>query len=126
MNKKGQEYVQSETIEYMLIVAIGVTVALMLFTSLKLEKYNAIRAEDLALTLNSAFIPKGDLNVEYDMGDVERQIIFEDGKIKTYIDDPIRERSGLLLLDENYVFRSNDAKTSRLGIVKEKDKVDVA
>ncbi len=125
MNKRGQEYVQSETVEYLLVVAIGITMALMLFTSLKLEKYNNIMAEDMALTLDSVFIPKGDVSLGYDMGSVERNIAFENGIVKTYIDDAIREENGFILVDENYNFKTKNQKTKNMNIVKEGNKVEV-
>lgn len=125
MNKRGQEYVQSETIEYLLVAAIGITMALMLFTTLKLEKYNGIMAEDMALTLDSVFIPKGDVSLGYDMGSVERNIAFENGVVKTYIDDAIREKNGFILVDENYDLKTRNQKTKNMNIEKKENKVEV-
>lgn len=125
MNKRGQDLTIFEAVEYILIVALGINLFLVLNNLVDIEKYNSVRAEDIALTINSVYIPEGDLALNYDLGS-NRNIIFEDGIVKTYIDEPIKERQGLILHNTNFVFEDLNIKTEELEISKNNGRVDVA
>jgi hypothetical protein len=114
----GEELVQIETVEYIVLVALGIMMVVMINSITHMEKFNSLTVDDASLVVNSIFILKEDLELSYDLGNVEKQLTFEDGKLKTYINDPLREREGLLLLDGDYEFNILDAKTSRLDISK--------
>lgn len=124
MNKRGQDLTIFETVEYILIVALGINLFLALNNLVDIEKYNSVRVEDIALTINSVYIPEGDLALNYDLGS-NRNIIFEDGIVKTHIDDPLRERQGLILHNTNFVFEDLNIKTEELEISKNNGRVDV-
>ncbi|MAG52759.1 MAG: hypothetical protein CMH62_02235 [Nanoarchaeota archaeon] len=126
MNKRGQEFPQSETIEYILLIALGIALALMLSNTLNTERYNSIRADDLSLALNSVFIPDGDISLTYNMGNEEREVIFEDNLFKTYINDGIREKKGYILVDRNYLWEARSGKVNSLEISKKGNRVEVA
>ena len=125
MNKRGIELVAFETVEYILVVALGISLFLVLNDLVDMERYNGVRAEDLALTINSVYIPEGDLSLNYDLGS-NRNIIFEEGIVKTYIKDPIRERQGLILHNTNFIFEEVALKQEELRISKNDEGVVVA
>tara|TARA_Y100000310_G_scaffold340181_1_gene435075 strand:+ start:1193 stop:1573 length:381 start_codon:yes stop_codon:yes gene_type:complete len=125
MNKRGQGLVQAETMEYMILIAIAVTLSVMLVTSLSTERYNGVRATDLSLSVNSIFIPKHDITLNYDMGVETREVVFEGREIGTYVEDPIREGKGGLLVDRNYGFTARSLRTSSLGISKRGEDVNI-
>ena len=124
MNKRGQELIEFETIEYILLFTLGISLFLALNNLSDIEKYNRVRAEDLALTINSVYIPKGDLVLSYDLGS-NRNVVFEDGVVKTYIDNSIRERQGLILLNNNLIFENGNFRTREFEISKNDEKVMV-
>ncbi len=124
MNKRGLELIEFETIEYILLFALGISLFLALNNLTDVEGYNRIRAEDIALTINSVYISEGDLALSYDLGST-RNVIFEGGVVRTYIDNSIRERQELILLDNNFIFENNGLKTDELRISKDKEKVMV-
>ncbi|MBU2639188.1 MAG: hypothetical protein KKG75_00605 [Nanoarchaeota archaeon] len=125
MNKRGQSLIQVETIEYVLLVAIAIMLFFLLNTAIGMEKFNGLRADDLALTINSVFIPKGNVAIDYEMGEEGREIKFYEGIVGTYIDDPIRESKNLVLVDSNYIFERRNMNTNLLEITKQGDKVTV-
>ena len=126
MNKRGQGLVESETIEYILFIAIGLTLSMLLVTSLNTERYNQVRVDDLALSINSVFIPKGNVNLDYDMGIEVREVRFKGNEVATYIKDPIRERSGVILIDKNYIFNARDVRTDFLDFSKVGNNVEIS
>lgn len=126
MNKRGQELVGFETVEYILIIALGISLLLLLNNTVNIEKYNSVRAEDLALTINSVYIPEGDLSLNYDLGSSGRNVIFEEGVVKTYIEDPIREKQGEILHNSNLIFESRTVKTDELEISKREERVIIS
>ena len=115
--------VLAKVMNYIILLATIVTLGYLLIGALNLEKYNQVRADDLSLTFNSVFIPKDDLSLDYDMGSTEREIIFEEGFVKTYIDDDLRGKKAPLVIDGNYVFEATNLKTNFLEVVKKEDKV---
>lgn len=117
MDKRGFALVESETVEYILLVVLGITLLLMLSNIVNVERYNQIKADDIALTLNSVFISKGNVVLDYDVGG-ERNIIFSENAVRTYVDDPLRERNALVLIDRNYAFDDFELKTSFFEISK--------
>ena len=124
MNKRGIELVAFETVEYILVVALGISLFLVLNDLVDMERYNSVRAEDLALTINSVYIPEGDLALNYDLGS-NRNVIFEEGVVKTYIKDSIRERQGLILHNTNFIFEEGALKEEQLEISKNAGRVEV-
>ena len=124
-SKKGQSLIQIETVESVLLVAIAIMLFVLLNTSINMDKFNGLRADDLALTINSAFIPKGNVAMDYEMGSINREVKFSDGVVGTFIDDPIREQKNLILIDGNYIFERRNANTNLLQITKLGDKVSV-
>jgi hypothetical protein len=126
MNKRGQDLVQSESIEYILLVALAVTMTVMSTNALNTEKYNGVVAEDLSLALNSGTIPEGNIEFSYSFGDASRMINFEDGNFKTYIDDPIREKEGLLLLNNELDTNLESSGSKNLKFSKIDERVEVS
>lgn len=125
MNKKGEFLMEGETIEWVILLALGIVLLLFLVKLVNIEKHNGLRAEDLALTINSIYVPSGTVSLEYEMGFGKREIIFEEGMVGTFIKDPIRRRDGLILHDRNYLFRGEDTRTEFLEMRKEGNRVDV-
>ena len=127
MNKKGEEgLVLTTIIDYTLLVALAITLFAFMNNATNTEKYNSIRANDLGLAINSVPISKYDVELNYEMGDVDREVFFGNKVVKTYIDDASREREGDILIDNNYIFDTKDTKSNSLKISKKEDKVQVA
>ena len=121
----GEEFSLIETVEYVVLVGLAAVMILTMNNAVNTEKFNSVVADDIALTLDSVFIPDGNLVLKYDMGNFNRYINFEDGEVSTYIEDPIRERGSLILIDKNYVFDTSNTRTSFLEIGKKEDRIEV-
>jgi hypothetical protein len=125
MNKKGQGLPQVTVTEYIILIAVVASVFFMMSNALNTERYNTIRAEDLALSANAVLIPDGDISYTYDMGIETRNVFFENGKVITYIGDSTREKSSFVLIDDNYVFDFENKKVDSLVFSKEGSLVKV-
>ena len=119
MNKRGDVLLTAEAMEFIFLVVLTIVLFFSLNNIVDIEKYNGLRAEDLALTINSAYIPIGDVSFGYSTGSGQRRFIFEDGMVRTYIEDPIRIREGGLLHDSNYIFIGGAFDAEFLEIAKE-------
>ncbi len=119
MNKRGDVILVANAMESIFLVVLAIALFLALNNIVDIEKYNGLRAEDLALTINSAYIPEGDVSFEYNTGSGGRKFIFEEGIVRTYIDDPIRAREGVLLHDNSYIFLGGSFDAEFLEIMKE-------
>ena len=125
MNKKAQSYVQSETMEYIVLVAVAVAFMLAMNNALGMEKYNSLIAEDIALTINSAFITDGNLDIEYNLGSVDRSISYRDNKVRVYVSDVSREKSADISMSDNAQIKFTDKKDNKILIKKRGNSIEV-
>jgi len=126
MNKKGQEYTAITTMEYAFLVILAIFFSVAVYNGLDDQKINQLKADDLAITIDSAFLLEDDANIFYGLGN-EFNIDGELNRIRIYGSDIDNWGIKDLTVDGEYDFAEDiSGKKDSVLIKKEGKRVVIA
>lgn len=127
MNKRGQEELASwEFVKGVVLFVFVVILLAWAYKGIPDSKLNPLKAEDLSLTISSAFIVEGDLNFVYELDD-EYYIDIDNKRVRLYKSEEGARGISEIFLDNNYNFGEQlSGKTKIVNIKKEGNKVVVS
>ncbi len=123
MNKRGEGLVQIQTVEFAFLIVLVIFFSVRLYQPIEENKLNQIKAEDLALSIESLPILNGDLRLDYKFGD-EYYIEEINNVIFIYKLSEVKKGRSKVGLENSYDFAENiNDKTEAIVIEKKGKKV---
>ena len=128
MNKKGEEYTAINTMELFFIFILATFFLVIIFRGgIEEQELNQLKADDLALGINSVFLLNGDLNLEYGLGDESYHIEEENNQINVYILNEEKRGISKVIVPKGFDFTEQvKGKVNRIGIKKQRKGVVIS